>query len=368
MNDEQKVFLTSVDAALRAITGTVAGQVAAIDDGLQPFADLCLSAATAGGKRLRPRFAYWAWRCVAGDDAPLDRVVSLGAALELLHAAILVHDDIIDASELRRGQPSVRAALATHHRQRGWAGADSAFGDHTALLVGDLLWGSAHDLFDTAVEHLAPELRRDAVDDFRAMRLEVISGQLLELRAQAAGDLDPSAAEKILQYKTSSYTVERPVKLGLDVGGLQRNTAAVLARFARATGHAFQLRDDLADLFGSPASNGKSGGDDIRAGKPTELLGAALRLADETDRAALRDIVGRSDAAEAEMATVRGIFLDCGAVTVVADRIETLVRTAVEALDELTVVDGVDASSVHAGLAELLTECTELSFLPSHSH
>ncbi|MCV7227244.1 polyprenyl synthetase family protein [Mycolicibacterium komossense] len=364
MDDHEDAFLAAVNTTLRTSVTAATERLRAIDPGLAPFAELCLSAATVGGKRLRPRFAYWAWRTVVRHDEQTARVVDVGAALELLHAAILVHDDIIDDSELRRGQPSVRTVLAGQHRTNGWAGSARGYGDHAALLIGDLMWGSAHDLFDAAVADLDPGRRRQAVDTFRVMRIEVVSGQLLELRAQAAGDLAMSAAEKILQYKTSGYTVERPMQIGLELSGAGPDTAAALAGFARAIGHAFQLRDDLADLFGNPVTSGKRGGDDIRAGKPTELLGTALRLASAAGRSALTDVVGRDDADDDEIEAVRAIFVDSGAVRAIIGRITALAVTAAAALRELPVGAGVDGSVVKSALTSLMTECTDLSFLP----
>lgn len=366
MDDEQNAFLAAVDGLLRAkVSDTVSDHLTSIDAGLRPFAEVCLSAATVGGKRLRPRFAYWAWRTLMGADAPSGQIVALGAALELLHAAILVHDDVIDASELRRGEPSVRAALAAHHRCSGWSGSAREFGDHTALLIGDLLWGSAHDLFEVAVADLDVPQRRSAVTGFRTMRVEVISGQLLELRAQAAGDFASSTAEKILQYKTSAYTVERPVQLGLDVSTARPATAAVLSRYARATGHAFQLRDDLADLFGTRLSSGKSGGDDVRAGKPTELLGETFRRSDEAGLRALAGIVGRADASDDDIEVIRRIVVESGAVYSITERIAGLVDTARTAVEDLSLSAEVDAPTVRDSLTGLLDECTDLTFLPA---
>lgn len=360
MDDEQAAFLGAVDAALHgAVAEGISDRLTVIDQGLIPFAELALSAATVGGKRLRPRFAYWAWRSAAGDTEPTVQIVSLGAALELLHAAILVHDDIIDRSVLRRGRPSVRAGLAAGHRATGWTGSADDFGDHTALLIGDLLWGVAHDLFDTAVDGLDPGQRRLIFGAFRGMRAEVISGQLLELRAQAAGDFSTSAAEKILQYKTSVYTVERPMELGLRVGGATRST--VLERFARATGQAFQLRDDLSDLFAAPMNSGKRVGDDIRSAKPTELLGSALRLAGAADRATLIGIVGDPDASADEIDTVKTVFVESGAVAAITARIGVLVAEARRALAELR--DDTVGAAVRSALEDLLQECTELSFM-----
>ncbi|MGE2713638.1 polyprenyl synthetase family protein [Mycolicibacterium litorale] len=361
---DQTAFLSALEEHLQTVvTGSVAEPLRSVDQSLGTVAALCQSAVQAGGKRLRPRFAYWAWRVSALPGAPSGPLVGLAAALELLHAAILVHDDVIDASEVRRGQPSVRAALAAGHRtDSGWGDARE-FGDNVALLVGDLLWSAAHDTFDDAVATLPGDIARRTSTVFRTMRLEVLAGQLLELQAQAKRDYHAATAEKILRYKTSAYTVERPVELGLTLAGsASAATAATLGRYAGAVGQAFQLRDDLADLFGTTKTSGKQTGDDIRAGKPTELLGAAYELADDLDRSLLSTIVGDPAADQASIAEVQTIVLQCGAADRVGRRIADLVAVAHRAVDELA--DTADATTL-AGLSEMLAECTELSFLPT---
>jgi geranylgeranyl diphosphate synthase, type I len=360
-DDGQTDFLAALEHHLQTwVSDTVVERVRAIDEDLSVFAELCLSAVSAGGKRLRPRFAYWAWRLGAGDDQESGPIVQLAGSLELLHAAILVHDDVIDGSELRRGQPSVRAALAAHHRAAGWWGDSQEFGDHTALLVGDLLWSAAHDAFDDGVADLPPERRSSVLRCFRSMRSEVLSGQLLELRAQAARDLNAGTAQKILRYKTSAYTVEWPAEIGLESAcSAPAVVVETLNRFARAVGQAFQLRDDLSDLFGSTLTSGKRAGDDLRAGKPTELMGAALELAAEADVQTLSRIIGDATANDADVAEVQRIVEQTGALGRVRDRIDALVTTAEEAIVDLSPVD----DAVRAGLSELVAECTELSFL-----
>ena len=363
-DDAVKFFLASLEERLEsAVTSTVGAPLKAVDAGLEPFADLCLSAVKSGGKRLRPRFAFWAWRAVAPAGASRAPVIDLAAAVELLHAAILVHDDVIDDSDVRRGQPSVRAALAARHRARGGSGDARQFGDHLALLVGDLLWSAVHDTVDLAVEPLAPAARRRVRSAFAAMRVEVLAGQFLELQAQADRDYAAATAGKIQRYKTSSYTVLRPVHLGLELAGTPHGAAPdALQRYAVAVGRAFQLRDDLSDLFSTTADSGKRVGDDIRGGKPTELLGATLELADAADRATLTKAVGDESADETVIAEVQRVMLRTGATARIHDHIDELVSSARAAIEDLRPHT---EAAVCIGLSDMLAECTDLSFLPA---
>lgn len=356
-------FLDTLEDQLgAAVCDTVSAPLRSIDANLEPVADLCLSAVKAGGKRLRPRFMFWAWRAAGPADTDLPPLVHLAAAVELLHAAVLVHDDVIDDSDVRRGQPSVRAALASRHRADDGTGDARLFGDHMALLVGDLLWSAAHDSVACAVSLLGTDARRRVRQTFGAMRVEVVAGQLLELQAQAARDYSWAAAGKIQRYKTSSYTVERPMQLGLALAGTATPAIeAHLKKFARAVGQAFQLRDDLTDVFSTTAASGKRVGDDIRGGKPTELLGTALELASAPDRRTLTGIVGDADADDAAIAEARRVLVGSGAVDRIRGRVTELVVIANEAIEELN--SRTDAA-VCAGLTAMLTECTDLSFLP----
>ena len=361
-NEDTTGFLTAVQDRLRSVVVTeVADRLVGIDDELEPFAQVCLTAATSGGKRLRPRFAFCAWQLGAVDRSSTRAVVQLSSALELLHAAILVHDDIVDGSELRRGRPAARTVLADRHRQQRWWGDASSFGDETALIVGDLLWSAAHDEFGKATAGLDPALHHRITETFRSLRVEVLAGQLLELRAQSARDFRGGTAEKILQYKTASYTVVRPIELGLMLSGADsEDLAAPLGRYASAVGQAFQLRDDLSDLFGSVASSGKRIGDDIRTGKPTELLGTALALADDGDLTILEKTVGDLSADEHDIGEIQRIALRSGAAQRIRRRIDDLAAGADRALDELP---GAADPAVVRSLRELLVECTEVSFL-----
>ncbi|CAJ1585897.1 polyprenyl synthetase family protein [[Mycobacterium] wendilense] len=358
----QRVFLAAVDDHIRhAVSDELAQGLIRIDPELNVFADQCLAAATDGGKRLRPRFLHGAWQAFATAAEPGSAVVGVAAGLELLHAAILVHDDVIDSSDLRRNRPSVRAALAGYHRASAWSGPASVFGDHTAVLLGDLLWGTAQDLLSDAVSGI-PEQRAMRVGQcFRAMRLEVIAGQLLELQGQAAHDFVPGAAEKIVRYKTTAYTVQRPMALGFELADAPRDGVALLQQYAAAVGEAFQLRDDLADLFAETEHSGKRSGDDIRSGKPTSLMQLALERSSDSQREFLIRVIGRADADAADIDAVKDVLVDTGAVQATCDRVGTLGRKARDALSETASTHPV--VRLHA-LVELLALCTDVSFVP----
>ena len=187
----------------------------------------CASLIAAGGKRLRPAFCHWAFVGAGGDpDDP--RVVSAGAALELLHTFALVHDDVMDGSDQRRGLPSVHRAFIDRHVGLGWQGDARRSGEGAAILVGDFAFVYA----DLILGEIPPEAR--AI--FDELRLELCVGQYLDLVGTASGSRDPEQATRIERYKSSKYTVERPLHLGAALAGAEPDVHARAHRGRPAPG------------------------------------------------------------------------------------------------------------------------------------
>ncbi|MGY3204790.1 polyprenyl synthetase family protein [Streptomyces sp. TE5632] len=288
-----------------------------------------------GGKRVRPVFAWLGWIGAGGDpDGPAAAaVVRACAGLELLHASALIHDDIIDASRTRRGRPAAHVAFAERHRTRRFLGDPDAFGTGTALLVGDLAqtWADAV----VRASGLAADAQTRIGPVWSAVRSEVLYGQLLDLVNQASGAEDIASALRVNQYKTASYTVERPLQFGAAIADATAELDAAYRAFGADIGIAFQLRDDLLGVFGDPVVTGKPSGDDLREGKRTVLLATALERADERDPDAagfLRATTG-TDLCDDELATARRILVEVGAVAHVERQISLRTDRALAALE-----------------------------------
>ncbi len=291
-----------------------------------------------GGKRLRPAFCYWAWQGVAaGGDEDEEPVLAAGAALELFHAFALIHDDIIDESTRRRGRPSLHEEFAGLHTARRWTGDGRAFGRNGALLAGDLcaLW-SEQVLTECGAP---PEKLSGAQRIFAMMRAEAVAGEYLDVVAQATGDFDETAAVRVIQLKTTRYSVVRPLQIGACLGGAEAALLQAYAGFGEPLGEAFQLRDDVLGVFGDPARTGKSVLDDLRQAKPTVLLALALALSGPAERAELESLIGRPDLDEADARRIRQIMVDSGALAATEERIRNGHRRAMEALDALAALD-----------------------------
>ncbi len=294
----------------------------ALDAALAPPLEALRDLVAAGGKRLRPAFCSWAFVAAGGDPAdPV--VVEVAAGLELLHAFALVHDDVMDGSPLRRGRPAVHTRFAQAHAAASWRGEARRFGEGAAILVGDFAFVYADTLFAAA-----PPAVRPVYDE---LRLELCVGQFLDLAAGAAGNRDRARAELIERYKSGKYTVERPLHLGAALAGRLAELEAPLSAYGVPTGQAFQLRDDLLDVFGDPALTGKPLGDDLREGKVTPLLAAAVEA--DPSFAAELDRLADHPLDEATLAMVRRRLLASGAVAEVERSISALVGEALAALD-----------------------------------
>ncbi|MBH0775566.1 polyprenyl synthetase family protein [Nocardia bovistercoris] len=243
-----------------------------------------------GGKRIRPVLCVLGWLAGGGDPEVPAPVVRAAASLELFHASVLIHDDIIDDSDTRRDRPTVHRVLTDLHRDRR---DPERFGAGAAIVLGDLTMVWAAELLHTA--QLAHDRLAAALAVLDSMRADVMYGQYLDLLATACPTDDLERALQIVRYKTVSYTCERPLHLGAALADAPPEVRTALTAYARPLGEAFQLRDDLLGVFGDPAHSGKSNLDDLREGKHTALVALALEHASEAEAARLRTLLGDPD-------------------------------------------------------------------------
>jgi geranylgeranyl diphosphate synthase type I len=343
--------IARVDAELTAVLDDRTRVLAAFGDDLVPVCAAARTLVLDGGKRLRPTFAYWGWRTVHGADDDDRGLITAAASLELLHACALVHDDVMDASATRRGRESAHAAFARLHRDRHWTGDPKVFGTAAAIVLGDLLLSWADAVFATAAIDAAALPRARRVYD--EMRQLVMAGQYLDVLVQARGAFSADEALRVIEFKTSKYTVEGPLHLGAAVAGAPEQVFAVLSDYGLALGEAFQLRDDVLGVFGDPSVTGKPAGDDLREGKHTLLTALAMQTASAEQAAALRAGLGDRGLDEAQVAALRDVIVGTGALEQVEERITrrtALARAALEAP-----VLGEESRAALAALAEAAT-------------
>lgn len=318
-----------------------------------------------GGKRLRPAFCYWGYVAVAGSPEGDLRaaLIRAAASLDLLHSSALVHDDVMDASDLRRGQPAAHRQFEQLHADLGFLGDPVVFGRSGAILLGDLLliW-SMQMLHESG---LGMDVLDRGLPVMEVMRTEVTAGQFLDVVSQArdrssyrpsqagsdqagndrAGDdqkrlqraLDE--ASRVVEYKSARYTVRRPLQFGAALGAADDRLQEQLGAFGSPIGRAFQYRDDLLGVFGDSRVTGKPIGDDLREGKRTVLVAQALAGSDPAGRKLLETQVGNPDLDADGIAELQDVITASGAREAVEKMIDHDHQLALETLAAADITD-----------------------------
>jgi len=341
--------IARVEAELAAFLDECAKTLAQLGSDLAPVSDIARQFVLNGGKRLRPTFAYWGWRSVRAETDDDAALITAAASLELLHACALVHDDVMDASATRRGRPAAHAAFADLHRAHGWAGDAAAFGASAAILLGDLLLSWADAMFTGAVSGTAHSRR--VYDEMRQL---VMAGQYLDVLVQARAGFSVDEALRVIEFKTSKYTVEGPLHLGAAIAEAPPEVFSGLSAYGLPLGEAFQLRDDVLGVFGDPSVTGKPTGDDLREGKHTLLTALAMQAADAGQASALGAGLGDRGLGDDSVAKLCKIIVGTGALEQVEQRIAE--RTAQARAALRTAAIGDDARAALDALAGTVTD------------
>ena len=295
-----------VDKRLEALLAVERERWAHVDADLVPPIDEIARLVLAGGKRLRPAFCFWGFVGAGGNPAD-ELVIDAGAALELLHAFALFHDDVMDGSLTRRGEPTTNAKFEASHGENKLAGESRRFGDGVAILVGDL----AYVYSDQLMRNASPQ----AWTIWNELRIELNFGQYLDMLGSAMNERRREKAERICRYKSGKYTIERPLHLGalLAAPTSGDELIPVLSTYGLPLGDAFQMRDDVLGAFGDTAITGKPVGDDLREGKPTPLMAIATARANAAQLKELQ-LVGNHDLSVEDIARVQEVIRETGAL------------------------------------------------------
>ncbi|WP_414683566.1 polyprenyl synthetase family protein [Microbacterium sp. CFBP9023] len=292
-----------------------------------------------GGKRLRARFCHAGWQSIARfrdhDAEESTGLWDVCAALEIFQSAALVHDDLIDNSDTRRGRPAAHRALEGAHVAAGWRGDPAAFGRSSAILLGDLLVAWSDDLLEEAIEPLphASAVRRE----YGRMRRDVTVGQFLDIAEESAWsvhatDSHVERALRVVSLKSARYSIEQPLVLGAAIADADEDQLLALREFGHPVGMAFQLRDDLLGVYGDAAVTGKPAGDDLREGKRTVLVALTRQTLDASARTLFDEMLGDPDLTSEQVAFLQATITASGALERVERMIDDYAREADRAL------------------------------------
>lgn len=345
-------LLTQVQENLDSFCQKQRSDFEAISADLIPVVDYTHSLLQ-GGKRFRALFCYWAWRSSLthsihqqSESEVLDSeeaIAGIAASLEMFHAAALVHDDLLDQSDTRRGAPAIHKRFEALHQDKQWAGSPERFGVAGSVLVGDLMLGWSSEIFGNALLHSPTrEIESACRDEFSLMRVEVMAGQyldVLEENAAATRSLAEAVgrAEKVILYKTAKYSIEAPLRIGAAFAGADQATLNSFTSFGIPLGIAFQLRDDILGVFGDPSVTGKPAGDDLREGKRTVLVALTKQaLADRSASMcdAFEELLTSRELDAMQIDFMQKLIKESGALDKTERMINELADRSLAALDE----------------------------------
>ena len=322
-------FFERIDAEIDRFATERVSIVSPLGDDVVAFARAATEFVT-GGKRLRASFLRAGW-IAAGGSADSEPMVQAATAIELLQGSALVHDDLMDGSDTRRGRPSIHREFEARHRAQQRVGDPSWFGQATAVLMGDLLLSWSNELVVNATATVAPERGRKAIALYDLCKTEVTAGQFLDVVAQTKPEVSVDDAMTVARYKSAKYTVERPLQIGAALAGADDTLLDQLSAVALPLGVAFQLRDDVLGVFGDPEVTGKPAGDDLREGKRTVLVARAMELSDESGRNLLAAALGTDSGVDVAREHIRS----SGALDAIENDIAQLESQTEDAINDL---------------------------------
>ena len=288
-----------------------------------------------GGKRFRPRMVMASYEGLGGDDS--DAAAYVGAAFELLHTALIVHDDVIDRDFVRRGIPNISGSYRDIATTAGIAIPTAEHrGMSAAVVAGDLALFNSYRLID----------RSGVTGDVRERILEILDDALFASAAGEMIDVDFSIAAgvptvdavlRMERLKTAVYSFECPLQAGAVLAGASEDVVALLGRFGREVGIAYQIVDDLLGVFGDEAETGKTTIGDLREGKRTVLIAHAATTPQWQE---LKPFVGKPDLTPAEASVAAALLEKAGSKQFTEELVADHAVRALDMLDDPRLPEG----------------------------
>ncbi|HDS11699.1 MAG TPA: polyprenyl synthetase family protein [Candidatus Wirthbacteria bacterium] len=278
-----------------------------------------------GGKRLRPALLYCTY--IGITDLNPQLALQAGLACELMESSLLIHDDIMDQDQLRRGGPTVHQALAEQTESQ-------QLGGSLAILAGNLcaFWG-LNALMDLDTQD---HTKQSLIKLYSNIMLDECLGQSLDLELSHANDWpDEQTILQMYEYKTARYTTQFPAQLGLTLAQAPRQYQTAFDQIGLDLGLAFQIQDDLIGVFGNSEQTGKSTSSDLESGKKTLLLNKALKLAPPKDKEEMLHILNQKPIKQTQADQMRSLLEASGARTYCHNLAQNLLTKAQEKIIEL---------------------------------
>ena len=284
------------------------------DEAPENLIEACRQYPYAGGKRMRPAMVLSACGAVGGDR---EKAVPMAVAIEYIHNFTLIHDDLMDGDEKRRG-------MTTSHMK---------YGMPTAILAGDALFAKAFGIISEM--DIPADTMRDAMRVISVAVWDLARGQQMDVNNENEKEVTMEEYIETIRLKTSVLFAAGAAS-GALIGGADEKTVKAVHEYAMSLGVAFQMYDDILGIIGDPSKTGKSAGNDIRKGKSTVMVCHALKnIKDAGELERFRSVLGKLDATEDEIEVARDILKRTGSIDYAIDLAKKYTEDAISKLSIL---------------------------------
>ncbi len=301
-------------------------------------------------KRIRALLVILGYQGFGGKDEK--KIIKAASFIELIHSYLLIHDDIIDQDDLRRGKPTMHKYFEHSVKSKLSKDKSKLFGVSMAILAGDLCCSLGYEILMKA--KFSNEAKARAIEELDNLIFNVIQGEALDIFAQLSKQTSNKEIYNIYKYKTARYSFGQPLRIGGILAGADESDLNKLSKFAIPLGIAFQIQDDLLGLLGEEKIIGKPAGSDLREGKKTIVLSLALERCDGKERKIIQSVLGGKDIDLEDINRVRNIVRKTGALRLCGELIRDYIGKSKKALNKIDNFDAI-ARSLLIELADYIS-------------
>jgi len=295
-----------IELYLNVIIKEVSSRDRFVADSLQVVKKSILS----GGKRIRPALMYWGYLGAGGKEK--EKIIKASIGIELIHAFLLIHDDIMDRDLIRHGKPTINAVYQKFGQKNFKEKDAEHFGNSMAIIVGDMIGALGNQvIFESK---FPPDLIMRALSKLQDIVSLTVIGQAKDINMEYFGRADEDDVLQMYEYKTAKYTLEGPLHLGGILGEAKPEILESYSSLSIPLGIAFQIQDDILGIFGTEKIIGKTIGSDIAEGKQTILVIKALERGSRSECKRIKELLGKQNITKQEVEEFKNILIQTGSL------------------------------------------------------
>ncbi len=292
--------------------------------------DVYLDILSRGGKRLRGGLVITGYEMCGGEDQRM--IIQAARAIEMIHAYLLIIDDITDRSDTRRGKPSAHKLLSNYYVDNKLGKDAEHFGESVAM-TSALLGNHAAQMIMANLD-VREDFRLNALSILNRGMIITINGQFNDVFNQYNHQVAESDVDNVTKWKSAHYTFLNSLHIGMILAGADCHSTDAITEYAMQTGEAFQIRDDILGIFGDETRLGKSTLDDIQEGKRTLLVVYALDHTNDEDKKFLMSMLGNQKITRADFLRCQDIIKSSGALDYAQQKAQRCIQAALKSLDQ----------------------------------